>query len=288
MIPPIPERAGSQGPLKTALKILGNPRLRKNALRCIYSIMDNFFFLQYKAALLPGRIPVTPVDHPLDQKIPFSPQWAAVYLDFISFWIRILGFLLSRYGRRAFGPVGEFISAVERLYRHAAAVYQKNLSTTKRPRYYRRPRFLLIHAADPHLLCVPSLHVMLMINAYTRFAAILRGLGEAEQWGAQIEEVRQGALAITEAVLYVKQHSINCIAAAMYAMTCFDGALFPETEARQFAAALFTRPGSPAEGPRIREYIAAAYQDFLAKGRFAGDWKQPLLDFLRGLAGRRE
>ncbi|MDR0664728.1 MAG: hypothetical protein LBF86_04305 [Helicobacteraceae bacterium] len=88
-------------------KILLNPALRGPALRCIASIFGNFFFLQYKAVLFPGRIPVASVDHPLDAKIPFIPRWVDIYLDFVAFWIRILGFLLSRYGRRALAPVKE-------------------------------------------------------------------------------------------------------------------------------------------------------------------------------------
>ena len=223
-------------------KTLTVPSLRPTSLRAIASIFRNFFLRQYRAALLPGQVPVTAVDHPLDRKIPFMPAWVTIYLDFAAFWIRVLSFLLREYRRRAFAPVREFIASMGELYAFAAEVYQKNFSTTKRPFYIARPRFFLIHLVDPHLMCIPSLHVMVAIRTWTKLAAILRSLGDAERLAPQIEEMKQGALAITAAVVFVKQHSVNCIAAALYAMTCFDGELFPPEEAAAFTDLLFADP----------------------------------------------
>ncbi|MDR3172865.1 MAG: hypothetical protein LBU19_01325 [Treponema sp.] len=252
---------------------------------CIKSIFYNFFFRQAKAALFPGRIPVSSVDHPLDEKIPFVPSWVGIYLDFVAFWVRILGFLRSHYRSRGIQPALGFIKNIERLYGFAAETYAKNLSTTRRPRYLARPRFLLIHAADPHLMCIPSLHVMVMISAYTQFRAILYSLGDGERFAPQIEEIRRGAMTITEAILYVKQHSVNCIAAAMYAMTRFDPALFPPREGADFVSRLFREaknPG-PAEAEAIRGHILDLYLKFLEAGNSAKTWEEPLLDFLRSL-----
>ncbi|MDR2069144.1 MAG: hypothetical protein LBP71_04680 [Spirochaetaceae bacterium] len=250
---------------------------------CIKSICYNFFFRQFRAALFPGRIPVSRVDHPLDEKIPFLPSRVGIYLDFVAFWVRILGFLRTHYRRRGIEPAVGFIKTIGRLYGFAAETYTKNLSTTKRPRYLARPRFLLIHAADPHLMCIPSLHVMVVISAYTQFRSILRSLGDGERFAPQCEEIRRGALSITEAILYVKQHSVNCIAAAMYAMTCFDPLLFPQTEGADFASRLFR--GAKAPGPEdagiIRGHILNLYQNFLEAGNSAGTWEKPLVDFLR-------
>jgi hypothetical protein len=237
-------------------KTLTVPSIRPAALRCIASIFGNFFFRQYRAALLPGRVPVTGVDHPLDRKIPFVPAWVTIYLDFVGFWLRVLAFLLRSYRRRAFGAVREFITSMGELYAFAAEVYQKNFSTTGRPFYIARPRFFLIHLVDPHLMCIPSLHVMVVIRTWTKFAAILRSLGDAERLAPQIEEMKQGALAITQAILFVKQHSVNCIAAALYAMTCFDEALFPPEEAEAFTGLLFA--DSPWKGPVPKTAFAPA------------------------------
>jgi hypothetical protein len=270
-------------------------RLRPRARRCIASIFYNFFFCQYRAALA-GKfnakrsIPVSRVDHELDGRIPFAPQWIAVYLDFVGFWVRMLGFLLTRFGGEGRNEAAEFMDAMGALYRFAGDVYRKNLSTTARPFYVKRPRFLLLHLFDPHLMCVPSLHVMAAILTYTRFKAAMEKLDGRRRFSPLAAEYRRKAQDITEAILYVKQHSVNCVAAAMYAMTCFDGTAFPPEEAASFCSGLFAGE-SPwtAELPRIgaeagdaaRRHILALYRSFTRPP--AGPWEQPLLDFLRPL-----
>jgi hypothetical protein len=258
-----------------------NPRLRKAAFACIGSILRNFFFRQYRAALLPGRVPVTPVDHELDGLIPFRPSWVRTYLDFAAFWVRTLSFLFRAYRRRANRKAEDFLYSMGALYAFAAKVYRSNFSTTKRPFYIRRPRFLLIHLVDPHLMCIPSLHVMVVIQTYTQFRRIVRSLGDEARFAPQIEELERGALAITEAVLFVKQHSVNCIAAALYAMTCFPGGIFPPTEAEAFASRLFVSSLGPEDGKQVRNHIVSLYRQFLAERPSARTWDEPLLNFLR-------
>lgn len=266
----------------TVIKVTANPSLRKAGIRCVKSIFYNFFFLQYKAALMPGRIPISPVDHPLDTKIPFIPQQVTIYLGFISFWVRMLGFLLRTYRSRGITEAADFISSMERLYTFAAKVYSKNLSTTDRPRYLAHPQFILIHVMDPHLMCIPSLHVMVVIRTYTKFRDIICSLGDEERFAPQIEEMRLGALGITEAILYVKQHSINCVAAAMYAMTRFDPRLFPQEEARAFSSRLFIHAEvlNAEDSTSIRNHIAELYARFFEEGNKTGSWEEPLLAFL--------
>jgi hypothetical protein len=292
-------------PAYTFARTFSVSSLRPAVIRCVASIFYNFFFRQYRAALLPGRVPVSRVDHPLDLKIPFVPSWVTIYLDFVFFWIRMLGFLLRTYGRRAYDAVRECIASMGRLYSFAAETYQKNFSTTERPFYIARPRFFVIHLLDPHLMCVPSLHVMVVIWTYTRFAAILRSFNDDGRYAAQIEEIKQGALAITHAILFVKQHSVNCIAAALYAMTRFDGKLFPPEEAEAFINLLFWEapPDAPAgrlpanyrvrpwAAPRtkipaadatiIRTHISSLFRRFLEEGKTAQGWEEPLLNFMR-------
>ena len=279
---------------ETFLRVLGRPYLRATALRCIANIFRKFFIQQSMAAFLPGRIPVSIADHPLDKKIPFLPGKINIYIDFVAFWVRTLGFLLRNYGRKVFEPVRYFMETMGGLYSFAAEVYSKNLSTTDRPFYIGRPRFLLIHAADPHLMCIPSLHVMVVIRTHTFFRDFFKTLEADERLAPQAEELRRGALAITEAVLYVKQHSVNCIPAAMYAMTCFDPKLFPPDEAERFAKDIFRNVKVPAEkdGEEIRSHIISLYNRFCAERAASleqtgtaekidkASWKEPLLNFL--------
>jgi hypothetical protein len=283
-------------------KSIFTPALRPASCKCIPSIFYNFFFRQYRAAFLHGRIPITKVDHPLDEKIPFSPMWVTIYLDFVNYWIRMLSFFLRRYGRRAYESAADFIQSIGDLYAYAAEVYSKNLSTTKRPFYIARPRFFLIHLADPHLMCIPSLHVMVAIRAYTMFAEIVKKLGEDEKLKDQILEMKQGALSITQAILFVKQHSVNCIPAALYAMTCFSPDLFPIEEAETFTELLFSPVPRSAKAPKncrvhpsdapstkiseadraeIKSYILSLYRRFLEEGKTAKFWGEPLVNFLR-------
>jgi hypothetical protein len=266
----------------TFIRVLGNPYLRATALRCVASIVRHFFLRQFRSAFLPGLIPVSRADHPLDSKIPFLPAKVKIYIDFVAFWIRALSFLLRTCGRRALEPARNFMETMGGLYAFAAEVYAKNLSTTHRPFYIANPRFFTIHALDPHLMCVPSLHVMVVIRGYTFFADIFKSFGKETQFASQAEELRRGALAITEAVLYVKQHSVNCIPAALYAMTRFEPRLFPPGEAERFVSELYRKEKVPGkdDAEEIRQHILSLYRRFISQGESGGDWKEPLLTFL--------
>jgi hypothetical protein len=278
------------------------PCLRPAFCYSVPSIFYNFFLRQYHAAFLPGRIPVSDVDHSLDEKIPFAPSWVTIYLDFTQFWIRIVSFFLRRNGRKAYNLIKNFINSIGDLYAFAAEVYSRNLSTTKRPFYISRPRFFLIHLVDPHLMCIPSLHVMIVIHAYTQFMVIAGQLGNKEKLKDQIEEIKQGARAITQAILFVKQHSVNCIPAALYAMTCFSPELFTPKDAEDFTALLFSPAPKadklpkrcrihPAASPSakindadqalIKSHILSLYYRFLEERDMSRPWYEPLLKFLR-------
>jgi hypothetical protein len=293
---------------KTVLRVFSCRSLRAAGIRCMITILRDFFWFQYKAALFPGRVPVSQADHPLDVRIPFNPRWVYIYLDFVAYWIRIAGFFLTRYGKSGIAPAFKFINAIEELYTHAAQVYRNNLSTTRRPRYFGNLRFLMIHITDPHLMCIPSLHVMIVIRSYTKFRSLLESLpeisgqsnatsssGKKEVEQAAVETAFSRALDITQAVLYVKQHSVNCISAAMYAMSCLEPALFPPEEAETFAQRLFTCGKDAPKGPRlkpedipvIREYIIGLYHSFMNAGGQAGNWTEPLLRFLENLPPRK-
>jgi hypothetical protein len=281
-------------PLWTVIKSFAGRRLRGTCLRCLLYIVRDFFLLQYRAALFPRLIPVSQSDHPLDERVPFNPRWVVIYLGFVSYWIRIAGFITARYGKNGVETARRFVESIGNLYEFAAQVYRKNLSTTKRPRYLKRFRFLMIHLFDPHLMCIPSLHVMIVIRGYTVFRALAAGGVESSRDPlllAETEKLRRAALDITQAVLYVKQHSINCISAAMYAMSRFEAALFPPDEAEVFVNGLFCPSGANPGGaevrkediPVIRTHILELYRSFMEEGKKDDDWRTPLFRFLAAL-----
>jgi hypothetical protein len=128
---------------------------------------------------------------------------------------------------------------------------------------------------------------MVVIRTYTEFARIVRLLGDGERFAPQIDELKRGALAITEAILFVKQHSVNCVAASLYAMDRFEGALFPPAEAEDFVSRLFTGGIPPEDGELVRNHILDLYRRFIREGRDGGAWDRPLINFLRRLPGRK-
>jgi hypothetical protein len=291
----------SESSVYAFFKTFFHPVLRPAFCKTVPTIFKKFFISQWISNFLPGKVPVTKVDHALDEKIPFRPSWVTIYLDFVHFWIRMLTFFLRRYGRKAFVPIRDFIYSMGKLYAFAAEVYEQNLSTTKRPFYITRPRFLVIHALDPHLMCVPSLHVMVVIHTYLQFYEISKLLGEEEKLKEQFIEMKQGALAISQAILFVKQHSVNCIPAALYGMTCFSPGLFPQEEAEKFIQLLFSPAPKPAyktdrkvhpmfapaaklpqeDIAEIKEHILTLYRRFLEEGKTAKTWDEPLVRFLQ-------
>jgi len=295
------ESVYSESTLYTIKKAIFTPALRPAALKCVPSIIFNFFLRQYHAAFLPGRIPVSKVDHSLDEKIPFVPAWVTIYFDFVQFWIRMLAFFIRRYGRKAYAPVRDFIYSMGDLYAFAAEVYTKNLSTTKRPFYIARPRFFMIHMVDPHLMCIPSLHVMIVVYTYKMFSVIAKQLGEEGNLIEQAEEMKKGALAISQAILFIKQHSVNCIPAALYAMTCFSPKIITPEECEKFTNLLFSPAPEadesfqkirvhPTASPStkipeedqvlIKKHILDLYYRFCDERKTVKEWYEPLVRFL--------
>jgi hypothetical protein len=138
---------------------------------------------------------------------------------------------------------------------------------------------------------------MIVIHTYTMLKEYLFLMGDGELFSKELEDVRRGALAITEAVLYVKQHSVNCISAAMYAMSRFSPSRFPPKEAERFAEDIFSGKAfdqanpcdpqellkgiSPADRKAITAYIISLYHSFLEAGKTSAAWEKPLLDFLK-------
>jgi hypothetical protein len=143
---------------------------------------------------------------------------------------------------------------------------------------------------------------MVVILTYTKFAEIAKLLGEEENLKDQALEIKQGALAICQAILYVKQHSVNCIPGALYAMTRFIPELFPKEEAKAFVGELFSpapvskepqRKVHPSSSPstklpdkdvaEFKEYILNCYYKFLEEGKDAKYWYEPIINFLRSM-----
>jgi hypothetical protein len=139
---------------------------------------------------------------------------------------------------------------------------------------------------------------MIVIRTYTKLRGYVRSMGEEETLRPLTEKIFKGALVITEAVLYIKQHSINCIAAALYCMNRLDPAGFSAADAEDFVYGLF-RTGEALDIPPeyvpfyteplirtgdiawLREHIMGLYRVFRESGE--ADWTKPILDYLNHL-----
>lgn len=269
------------GTFKTLWITLTHKTTFKATLRLLSSAMSEFFIPQFQTAWRLSKRPVVSVDHPLDDTIPFRPELVELYLHFYPMWIKCLHFVYKEFGKQSLPAIRDFMDGVSGLYYEAGAVYRQYQSTTNRPRYLENARFRLIHAVDPHLHCVPSLHVMVVIFNYRQLAKIIDTYAaEGEAYEEQKDYAYRQAVKITESILFVKQHSVNCIPAALFVMS----QLFPDFDGDQVAAFvddLFVDEYLET-GDDIKEYIRSRYRYFSDASIDSGnDFKDVILGYLK-------
>lgn len=245
----------------------------------------NFFIMQLKRKIGITKTPIVKVDNTLDDTIPFTKTAVKIYTDFVSFFIRSVSLVTKEvHGKRRRECVRDFLLLIKNLYEMAATIYREVLSTTERGHYKGNFRFLIIHMFDPHYLCVPSLHVAIVTGCYL-FLSNLVKTGEIEdEDGSIIAQVRAGAVKITESVLFVKQHSVNCVAASLYMMSDTKVAgEFSTHDVATFIDDLFLigcGELKDEEKECVREYIFEMFKKFRTMGKRSAMWQLPLLVFL--------
>ncbi|MGP1459558.1 MAG: hypothetical protein ACTTKL_09645 [Treponema sp.] len=266
---------------------------------CAYflsNVWNNFFALQQKQKFRLSKIPVINVDHPLDEKIPFVKNKMQAYSDFVGLFLRVISMFLKKLNRHTAGKLcSYFLIFIGSLYANAAFVYRFCMTTTSRPKYQSGFKFLLIRLLDPHLLCVPSLHVAIAAGVYAfvrqAFADIPDSGISPEEKERFLSEIYRGALEITESVLFVKQHSVNCVAAALYMVSTMNGeGFFSEEDALRFIEKLFSESAELYEDDarEIREYTARMYSSLLADYQTAAEWQNPLFRWIKNYAEQTE
>lgn len=274
----------SFNPLVAYAGVLFGPPSFITNFKCFATILKEFFFLQYFEKFHIIHIPVVHVDHPLDQKIPFTPSKVGIYLDFINLWVRPLAMLVKKFGFwHASRLTKQWMLRFRKLYQCCGKIYHFRLTTTDRPQYKEMLEFRQIHALDPHFLCVPSLHVATVFLAFGFYRHIFskENFTENEKslWS---QEIYSGAREITETVLYVKQHSVNCIPAALYLVTANFSEWVSADDARKFIDELFTAPEgfSTEDASQIRAHIRSTFEQYLVEGKNSNGWYEPIWNFL--------
>lgn len=271
--------------LKTFWRLFSISQNRKELPFLAKSVISNFFTIQQKQKFKITRIPVVNVEHRLDKNIPFVPSKIKIYLDFIWFTARTMDMLFSKLEKeKAASTLAEFEKFMANLYQQAGSIYSKTLSTTDRPKYFATPRFLIIHIFDPHLLCVPSLHVAIAAGTWA-FARKILNSTEINKVEIQeiLDEIYFGARKISESVLYVKQHSINCVAAALYFLAATNEKdFFSEKDAENFIESLFQDAADifPSDVQEIHEYMKKMLKGLVKENKKSEEWQQPVLNWL--------
>ena len=260
----------------------------KVLFRFLRTVVRDFFWLQFSVKWRFKTIPVLDVSHPLDELIPFTPDKVKIYLNFTNFWIRPMTLLFRRLDvKKALPYCIEYLSLIETAYANAAKVYRFCMTTTKRPDYKTDAAFKMIHAFDPHLLCVPSLHVAIVILSSVYYADVFKNDDfTEEERKTYTAELREGARRIIESVLYVKQHSVNCIPAAMYMMLYVLKNRFTISAGIDIINSLFADDEtlSDSDKKKISAHIHFMFERLLLEGANENDWTVPVKRWLKSYA----
>ena len=264
------------------ISALFRPRLLAGLGRTLGAIFSKFFFLQFQTVILPKTRPVVNVDHPLDQNIPFDSSWVGLYNTFTVFWMKSAGWMLKEFGSAVKDDIAALTNDMALLYNSAGDVYRVCQSTTKRPGVSANLNFIIIHTFDPHLHCVPSLHVM--VCAYTSYIVtrlIMKHAENPEDYRAELDWVYKNGLEIIESVLLVKQHSVNCIPAGFY-MNSVLFREFREEWADRFINEMFVDDDKGIKDiSDIQSHIRRYYDKFISEYDSCGNRDAVLLDFLK-------
>jgi hypothetical protein len=304
------------GPQRFIWLALTNHRLIGPALKVALAALRQFFLPQFQTAIFHTR-PVFYVDHPVDRAIPFKPETVKLYMSFIPLWMNAVFWLNRRYGRAADTLLAAFLEDIARLYDEAGSIYLRYHSTTVRPRRLPNPGCAMIQVLDPHLNCIPSLHVTIVFGAWRLARNVVAAHGDAmgeagepraEAWLAALYN---HALRIAETTMLMKQHSVNCVGASLWYLNARYPESFNEEHCSAIIDGLFTIEGREVRvkeqaRARIREVFtllkqyAASGGDTASHGPAAtashgsaattgsgstvpaSDWRGPILRFIEG------
>lgn len=279
-------------PLPTWIVSLTDPKIIPHSIAYLHAVAADFFGIQFLRKLKLVRIPILNVETPLDNKVPFVPQYINDYLGFVNFWIRPLAMMIKILGTKKAAPyLVKYFSLLKKSYKYASQIYRFSMTTTNRPLYKKRTSFVVMRMLDPHYLCVPSLHIAIVILCYAFFRDILQKEDfTREQRELWTREIYEGAIKIAETVLYVKQHSVNCIPAALYMMTKILPKSFSESDAQKFLDDMFATRGNILESSReeIVNYMKDIFARFYEEGKNSAEWNLPIKKWMKEYALKTE
>lgn len=251
----------------------------------IFTILMDFFLIQHLQKLHFTRRRVINVDTDIDDKIPFTPKRIIDYLSFVNFFIKPMDMLKRQLGFKKATPyLCSFLKFLTQIYRNAASIYRYSMTTTKRPLYLKTHSFRMIHFFDPHFLCVPSIHVAISAGTYAWFKQFFKTeifpKDYADRW---LAEIKSQAVAIVESVLFVKQHSVNCVPMALYMLTAtMNKSFFSAEDAIDFIDSLFLTSNEIDKETRseIIDYFYYMYDRAFLESKYSADWQLCIMHWL--------
>lgn len=245
-------------PLAIALK---NKTTRIPSYRLFISAIRCFFKPQFQAIFKPSIRPIVNVDHRLDFTIPFTPRLIKKYLEFFQLWMGTILRMHQLYGKAVVPLLGSYIDCINTLYKDGGKVYTTIHSTTTRPKSNPNLHFAIVHTFDPHLNCIPSLHVTVVLSAWMNSTMIVQAMHDHndKKLAVWLVHLKNEAIQIIETILFLKQHSVNCIAASLFYLHCkFD--FFTIDVCNDVIAGLFTFEGKDLQNKEeIRDYIKSLF-----------------------------
>ena len=269
------------------------PGTARYAWKYISTILWDFFILQHLQKFHFTKRRVINVDTELDAKIPFTPHHVFVYLGFVAFFVRPIDMLAKRLGLRKAAPyLCLYLKFLAHVYKSAASIYRYSMTTTTRPLYLKNGSFRAIHFFDPHLLCVPSIHVAISVGVYAWFVQFFKTeLFDDEEVKAFTEELKQGAIEIVESVLFVKQHSVNCVPLALYMLSSImNRSFFTPKDAIAFIDCLFVDSPEIDKATRaeIIDYFYYMYDRALLESKYSSNWQLCIQHWLDDFAASKQ
>ena len=169
---------------------------------------------------------------------------------------------------------------MQKLYRRGFEVYDSCQSTTTRPKSGMNIPLKILHIADPHLHCVPSLHVMIVCFNHLKIGTLIKELtGKTVDFQIELDYLRNQAILITNSVLFMKQHSVNCIPAGLFALSS-ECSEFTDDYAQNIIEEIKKMNANSINRiEEISNYIWDLYKNF-RKLSISNSSKEILIDFL--------
>ena len=265
------------------MKSIAHPRAFVAMMNFLLKMTNLFFFPQHFQRMHILHRPIKHVDHSLDEKVPFRTDKLSIYMTFIRMWMQPLSMIFHRYSYNSAASIAiEWYNYLAMTYPEANKLYKYTMTTTYRPKTDDKS-FKRLRRTDPHYECVPSLHISTVTLAFCFYRMIFEREDftqeEKDMWNA---DIFLNSSLIGESVLYVKQHSVNCVPAGLYMLYKIAPELCTKKEVYEFIDSFFQNETDISEEDKqaVILHIKNTFDKFVEEGKDDVDWSIPVKKWL--------